>query len=649
VLILTALACRSPQQVPPPPAGPLLAFDLGEGAALFDAPFPGLHRLRDGRVDVHDWPNPDAIPYVDILLGLASEATGFGTTNGVMFRLQDPATPLRPPALADTLRPDSPAQLVALDGPRRGQRVPFDLTQSADGGPFGAPGLVTLLPLQGVPLSPETTYAAVLLRSLGEEPLGVPPSLWEASRGGRPSGWSDALASAYHEAFEALEALGVPREEIAGLSVFRTWDPTALQRQTVAQARELPPPAPPGPLTVSEVYDTFCVLESTVQMPVYQSGELPYTTGGAWEVGPDGNVAQQGTATSRLWLTVPRQPAPPGGYPVTVMIRTGGGGDRPLVDRGVRDAEGVVQEAGTGPALQLARAGHVGVQVDGPHGGPLRNPGGADEQFLMFNVTNPVATRDNVRQSALELALLPATLQGLSLDASGCPGAEPSVPLDTDELGLLGHSMGATIAPLVLAAAPEYQALVLSGAGGSYLYNLVYKQSPLEVRPLAESLLGFTARGRVLREDDAVLQLLQWVSEPADPPPYAALTSAHVLMVQGIVDTYILPPMANATSLSYGLDLAGPALDEGHPELEGMRTLQEVLAYGGGELASLPLSAEDEPLRAVLQVAEDGVEDGHEVLYQTEQARHAYRCFLWGFAHGQPLVPEPAGEAAPCD
>jgi hypothetical protein len=161
-------------------------------------------------------------------------------------------------------------------------------------------------------------------------------------------------------------------------------------------------------------------------------------------------------------------------------------------------------------------------------------------------------------------------------------------------------------------------------------------------------LLGFTARGRILREDDAVLQLLQWVSEPADPPPYAALSTAHVLMVQGIVDTYILPPMANATSLSYGLDLAGPPLDEGHPELEGMRPLSEVLAYGGGEALALPISS-GEPLRAVVQVAEDGVEDGHEVLFQTEQARHAYRCFLWGFGQGQPLVPGPAAEAAPCD
>jgi pimeloyl-ACP methyl ester carboxylesterase len=209
-------------------------------------------------------------------------------------------------------------------------------------------------------------------------------------------------------------------------------------------------------------------------------------------------------------------------------------------------------------------------------------------------------------------------------------------------MALLGHSMGATIAPLVVAAAPEFRRVVLSGAGGSYLANLVYKQSPLEVRPLAEALLGFGERGRRLEEADAVLQLLQWASEPADPPPYArrAAADVEVLMVQGIVDTYILPPMANAMSVSWGLDLAGPALDADEPRLAGMRPLGDVLAFGGGEAVALPASG-----RVVVQVAEDGVEDGHEALFQTDVGHRAYRCFLEGgvvpATSDDPLAPCP--------
>ena len=36
-------------------------------------------------------------------------------------------------------------------------------------------------------------------------------------------------------------------------------------------------------------------------------------------------------------------------------------------------------------------------------------------------------------------------------------------------------------------------------------------------------------------------------------------------MLQGVADTYIPPPVANATSLSLGLDLAGPSRDVVHP------------------------------------------------------------------------------------
>src|SRR5690606_37485035 len=109
--------------------------------------------------------------------------------------------------------------------------------------------------------------------------------------------------------------------------------------------------------------------------------------------------------------------------PLLVFSRTGGGGDRPLVDRGVRDADGNVIVPGSGPALELSRAGFAGASVDGPHGG-LRNVTNGDEQLLVFNFQNPLALRDNVRQSALELALLPEVLDGVSIDVSDCPGAE---------------------------------------------------------------------------------------------------------------------------------------------------------------------------------------------------------------------------------
>ena len=85
---------------------------------------------------------------------------------------------------------------------------------------------------------------------------------------------------------------------------------------------------------------------------------------------------------------------PEAGYPLVVFVRTGAGRERPLVDRGVWDEDGELIEAGSGPARNFAAAGFAGISVDGPHGG-LRNVTGGDEQFLVYNLGNPAATRDN--------------------------------------------------------------------------------------------------------------------------------------------------------------------------------------------------------------------------------------------------------------
>jgi len=174
-------------------------------------------------------------------------------------------------------------------------------------------------------------------------------------------------------------------------------------------------------------------------------------------------------------------------------------------------------------------------------------------------------------------------------------------------------------------------------------------------------LNGDPARGRELTEHDPVVSLVQWASEPADPPVYNLLLPErpepfpHVLMLQGIVDTYIMPPIANASSLSLGLDLAGPSLDAAHPDLSDLRPLESLLRFSGGERIGLPASG-NRPLggggratTVVIQHPEDGVEDGHEVVFQTDPPKRQYRCFLESLAAtGLPVVPAGGDPAADC-
>ena len=618
--------------------------------AFYDAPFPSEHRRNaDGRIGIDGFPVIEPVlPFVAELIGLVDDTLlGAGTTSGIYFRLE--ANPGALPTLAESVDAGSPLVLVGIDGPDAGVRVPFTSDFQVDSGPYGAVRHLSLLPLQGRPLQGRSLYAAVVLRDLGTadgDRLGQHPDVAALARGEVPAGMGADAAGAYTEALTALPGVGVPLESIAGLAVFRTHDPTEELLDVADWFRTQGPPVEPlVPWTLTDVYDTYCVFRTEVDMPVMQGGTPPFSgTGGAWTYDDQG-PSVQALERARVDVTVPRQEAPAGGFPTVLYIRTGGGADRALIDRGVRDANGASVH-GTGPAVQLAAVGHAGVEVDGPHGG-LRNVTDSDEQFLMFNMTNPVAMRDNVRQSALELALMPAFVSGLTLDTSSCPDAGASSTFDGADMTLIGHSMGATIAPLALAAAPELKGAVLSGAGGSWIANVVHKESPIAVRQIADSIVGYTTIGRTLSMHDPLLTLLQWGGESADPPVYGRLLGRgasaprDLLMIQGIVDTYILPPMANATSLSLGLDRVGPALDAADPRLDQYATWEDVAA-----LAEQPGSVADAPLTdnlggatgAVVMYAEDPLEDGHEVFFQLDDPKRLLRCFLQSRIEGSATV-----------
>ena len=146
-----------------------------------------------------------------------------------------------------------------------------------------------------------------------------------------------------------------------GLAVFETGDPVA---QLVRARETFLESGSPSFTTfeAQEVFDDFCVYEAQVDVPTYQAGTPPFMNeGGGFRFDEEGHPIRQGTETARVVVTLPRSAMPEAGYPLTFFVRTGGGGDRPLVDRGFRPvAGGPAGTPGTGPALHLARAGVAG-------------------------------------------------------------------------------------------------------------------------------------------------------------------------------------------------------------------------------------------------------------------------------------------------
>ena len=568
----------STSDVQVPPGDVQVQMDFSRAGGFFDAPFPSTElQIEDGRVDVSRFPNPSHVAVIDQALALvARDADGFALTGGVYFSLTGAIDPTQIPDVSGSLLPDARVFLISVDDRKK---VPVHVDFVADGGPFGAPNLLSLLPYQGVPLRPKMRYAAVvcaeLLDTTGRR-LRVAPVVEAFGRGRVPTGFTDAQGRDYLAGYHA--AVGVSgRCQVAGLAVFTTGSAADAMANFTADALRPPLPAP-QPFTADEVFDDYCVYSTTIDMPDYQQGEAPYTNaGGDWRVDAQGKPLPPHFETANLFVTIPRSPMPKDGFPSVILVRAGAGGDRPLVDRGVQAVNGGPPLVpGSGPAREFARVGYAGVQVDGPLGG-RRNTTHGDEQFLVFNVFNLASLRDTVRESALELVVLSRALDSMQIDTHGCPGAPALAKFDQANRALMGHSTGATIAPLAMAIDARLRAVVLSGAGGSYIENVLYKRKPLAVLPLANALLHYTHR--TLTENDPALSMVQWAVEPSDPPIYADFVirhpqyrgvPAHVLMLQGIVDNYILPDIANAASLSLGLDLAGPAIDDPtNPALAG--------------------------------------------------------------------------------
>jgi hypothetical protein len=602
-------------------SGPVAVVD-GE-AGFWGLPFPMDGRERaDGTADLSELGGADVPIVADLLEMLDGVAVGASRTAPIWLPFDRSLAGLTLPSVGETLSAGSAVWLMDVDpaSPERGRRFPVEVAAVDGSMPWDPPHALALLPMQGAPLRPSTRYAAVVTTALGGgNPLPALSAL--------PALPAAALA-AWVETLVLLDQLGV---EVAAATVFTTGDPTSPLRDHLDTLRAAGGWAVVSPPALIEEWPEHCVYEGRLRAPVLQQGAPPYLTEGGG-FADDGAVQRYEEA--RVFVTLPRAPVG-GALDALVFVRTGGGGDRPLLDRGVRGPDGL-DVAGAGYARELARAGWAGVQVDGPLGG-LRNPQGADEQFLIFNIGNPIALRDNLRQSALELAMLPELLDGLTVDGAAC-GAAGDVRLSA--VALWGHSMGATIAPLVTALQPRLDTLVLSGAGGSWIHNVLYKRSPLEVRPIAAAMLGQDAGA--LDRWHPILGLLQWAGEAADPPVYAAdgavwRGGVHTLMVQGIVDTYILPPIANAASASLRLAPGGEALDvEVMPEHQGV---VEAARLVGRSPVELPTRGNlDGWTGVVVQRTEDGVEDGHEVAYQDADVRRAVQHFLASRASGAPEV-----------
>jgi hypothetical protein len=300
--------------------------------------------------------------------------------------------------------------------------------------------------------------------------------------------------------------------------------------------------------------ERYTLLGGTYVSPSFQTGTIPFQNEGGEIVYDDGGAPiVQDTFEARFALSIPRTPPPPGGFPI-LLYAHGTGGDYLTFER-----EGLAED--------FASIGVAVMGVDQIHHGP-RNPSSTATEILVFNFLNPLAFRDNARQSALDVvqqARIAKTLEVPAELAGGTP-----MTFDTERMLFMGHSQGGLNGPIFLAIDDSVKAAVLSGAGGQLSIALVEKVEPVSIPELARALLRVSSvEGEHLVYEHPIHAFLQIWTDVADPTHYASrifhepregFAPKHVLQTEGTTDPYTPALSMEALATAGRIPLLGEAL-----------------------------------------------------------------------------------------
>ena len=676
VVTVLALALTGCGDAGTPPVatvpGTSVAFDLDADLAdpqhFYDLPYPSDLRLdASGHPDVAGFPAPAGNGIVSAVRASAQRRAAFPAVGAAYFRFDAPLVP-REPRAAIPATPDQPLLLIDVDpdSTERGRLFPL-VASTLQEDAYAPAHLLAVAPFPGVVLRGGRTYAYVVRRALGDATgaqLGVPLALAQLAADRTPSGARGAaMRDLLLPLWETLDALGVPRADVAAATVVTTADVVAdLERLSSRLLERYAPDVRDLALDAQDgaAHEGFCELHGTIRLPQLQHGTPPYDSDGLFVTGDDGLPVLQREEDAPVTITLPRAPMPAGGYPLVLYFHGSGGLSTQVVDRGRTSEPGGMPAKGEGPSHVLA-AHAIATAASALPLNSERLAGAGGRDYLNFGNLGVYA--DNFRQAAIEQRLLIGALVRLRIAPealAGCagpalPAGESAFRLRADETMVLGQSLGAQMVNMMAALDPRVRAAVPTGSGG--LWSLVTLEAKelagVPIDGLVPSLLGTTARVDHLHP---AMQLLQAAFEPADPVVFAPRIARDPLPGHPVRPIYVPagvddPGFSNriyaAMSLASGVAQAGEVRSAIFPETLALGELDGVVPY---PVADNVASEAGAPYTGVVvQYEADGVLDAHHVFAQRDDVKHQYGCFFATFAgDGRAVVPAPAPLGSDC-
>ncbi|MGE0707231.1 MAG: hypothetical protein AB7N76_16535 [Planctomycetota bacterium] len=634
-------------------SGPRAVLDPA-GADFFDWPYPSdARRDAQGHPDLSKLPNPRGATFIDALYRLAAtESDGFSPTGAIYFRFEGAIN--APPSGSLGSMGQGDVLLVNVDPASSEylQRTPFRSSLTAAPDSIRPAHLLQLLPEPGRNLRPRTTYAAIVLRSLGAPGtpwLGQDPTTTELLAGHEPLvPRGAALARSFAPLLGALPALRIHPQDVACATVFGTNDPTERLVRQVAWAGAQPAPATVQPLQVRDRYAEFTALVGSIAAPQYQVGSAPFVrVGGRQALDAQGLPMAQGTAESKVQLSVPRGVMPAQGFPLYFYCHGTGGTADEAIDHGRYPNPTTLAPKGTGLASHAAQVGWGTACAAGPFS-PDRLGILAADGYLAYNFLNPVAMRDNFLQMVLEQAHFLRWLRDLRIDPALCPGTDASasvdgkVRFDVETAVIAGHSLGSYLAGMLAATVPGWKGAVLTGAGGSWVEFPFGPKVPFDLQQVV-SLLGMPLGEQLDRFHPLIMAFDLGVGMADNThyhryilrEPLPGHTPFHMLVIEGDGDLQVGVGLQRALTLAIGLDFVG-----GDPARTPDQQLLPVLPLANLAQLSYPTQGNrvlpngDRLTDVVVRYAPDGIREGHHVASQLDEPKRQIREFLTDLAQG---------------
>jgi hypothetical protein len=695
LVLAPGCSSSSSSSSPPDPTGTQVLFDadadLHSPDHFFDFPWPSDLRLSpSGTPDLTGLPNPTGSSVLAGLRQIAQERAGFPMVPIAWFRF---TADLAPHVATDTIAAATSSPILLLDvdpkSPTFGKLLPT-IAETVTPDAYVPSSLLAVGAQPGIVLQPHTQYAFLVMTSATDatgKPLGVAPAMTQALAGG-----SDPVGKLYAVLPSALGKAGLDASKVAAATVFTTGDVVddLYQLSTkVLGAYQVTVDNVVVDPNVDDTNSRMCELQGTVTYPQFQTGYAspPYDTGGLFSLDATGAPIKQGTLTTPVTITLPKQPMPAGGYPLIVYFHGTGGMSTAIADRGTWRPETNVANCPIeelqllGPTLSLDTwNGVTGCNTPGEGPGwvmaargfamaagamplnPQRWPAGQLSAFPEYiDINNVAATRDDFRQGVIEQRLFFDALSRLTIPPSAVaacsglslPAGETGYHFVASPLLSQGQSMGAMYANMISAVEPRIKAVVPTGSGGFWSWFILQTQFIPNIKGELGLLLGIHV---AFSHMHPAMHLVQMALEPVDPivfmprlglNPLPGHPVRPVYEPHGQGDSYFPMAVQNAVAMAYGHREAGqeiwPTMQQGLA-LEGLQGLlqypvsNDVAAMSGNKRTGV-----------VVQYLGDGVYDPHAIYSQLDAVKYQYGCFFQTFLQsGVATVPAPADYSVPC-